>query len=78
MTTNRKIPELLVPVQDWKTLKFINNIADAIYFGTNKYNMRLKAENFKRSDLKKIVEYCHSKEPIIKAYLCTRKNHFKR
>ncbi len=71
MTINRKTPELLVPVQDWKSLKFIKNIADAIYFGIDKYNMRLKAENFKYNDLHKLVEYCHSQDPIIKTYLCT-------
>ena len=71
MISNKKPPELLVPVQDWKTLKYIKNIPDAIYFGINKYNMRLKANNFKRSDLSKIAEYCHNQDPITKAYLCT-------
>ncbi len=67
---NHKI-ELLAPVQDWKTLKFLENIPDSIYFGTTHYNMRLKAQNFRIEDLSKITEYCHSMDPPIKAYLCT-------
>jgi len=65
------LPELLAPVQNWKTLKFIENIPDSIYFGIEDFNMRLNAQNFKKEELRKIVEYCHSQEPPIKAYLCT-------
>ena len=64
-------PELLAPVQDWKTLKEIVNIADAVYFGIQEYNMRQKAKNFNRSDLKSIVNFCHNSDPPIKAYLAT-------
>jgi putative protease len=64
-------PELLAPVQDWKTLKFIETIPDSIYFGLENFNMRRNAQNFKENDLGKIVEYCHSQEPPSKAYLCT-------
>ena len=71
MIINKKPPELLVPVQNWKSLKYIKNIPNAIYFGIDKYNMRLKADNFQRSDLSKITEYCHNQEPKIKSYLCT-------
>lgn len=65
------LPELLAPVQNWKTLKFIEKIPDSIYFGIEDFNMRLNAQNFKREELRKIVEYCHSQEPPVKAYLCT-------
>jgi putative protease len=64
-------PELLAPVQDWKTLKIVSGLADAIYFGVEAYNMRQKAKNFERKDLKKIAEFCHSQKPLIKAYLTT-------
>jgi len=64
-------PQLLAPVQDWKTLKFIKDIPDAVYFGTQAFNMRKKAQNFKREELKKVVRFCHSQEPPISAYLCT-------
>ncbi len=64
-------PELLAPVQDWKTLRTLNGLADAIYFGVKQYNMRAKAKNFKRIDLKAIAEYCHDQQPKMNAYLCT-------
>ena len=64
-------PELLAAVQDWKSLKLVSKLADAIYFGVEKYNMRIKAKNFKRDDLKEVVEYCHSQNPSLKCYLTT-------
>ncbi|MFX0037990.1 MAG: peptidase U32 family protein [Promethearchaeota archaeon] len=64
-------PELLAPVQEWKTLKVVSGLADAIYFGVDSYNMRQKAKNFERKDLNKISEYCHNQKPLIKAYLTT-------
>ncbi|MHA1670055.1 MAG: peptidase U32 family protein [Promethearchaeota archaeon] len=67
---NRK-PELVSPVQDWNTLKTVRDLADAIYLGMKKFNMRAKAKNFERSDLKKVVEYCHDKTPPLKVYLAT-------
>ena len=64
-------PELLVPVQDWKSLKSIDSLADAIYFGVKKFNMRIKAKNFEQNDLNKIVDFCHNQESPIKTYLTT-------
>ncbi|MFW9818250.1 MAG: peptidase U32 family protein [Candidatus Thorarchaeota archaeon] len=64
-------PELLAPVQEWKTLNVVSGLADAIYFGVDTYNMRQKAKNFERKDLNRIAEYCHSQKPLIKAYLTT-------
>ncbi len=66
-----KRPKLLVPTQNWNTLKIISNIADSVYFGVTSYNMRAKAKNFDRKDFKKIVDFCHSQEPPIRAYLAT-------
>lgn len=65
------IPELVVPVQNWKSLKLVEGIASAVYFGITSYNMRQKAENFLLEDLQDIIEYCHAREPVIKAYLTT-------
>ena len=62
-------PELLAPVQEWKSLKVVSGLADAIYFGTNNYNMRQKAENFERKELKRVVDFCHNQNPPLKAYL---------
>lgn len=64
-------PDLLAPCQDWDSLKIISGIPNAIYFGVEKYNMRAKAKNFKRKDLKKIVEFCHNQNPPMNVYLTT-------
>ncbi len=64
-------PELIAPVQEWNTLKMVSGLADAIYFGVNKYNMRQKAKNFEREDLSRVTEFCHNQNPQIKAYLTT-------
>ena len=66
-----KRPELLAPTQDWNSLKIISNITDSVYFGVTRYNMRAKAKNFDRKDFKQIVDFCHSQEPPIRAYLAT-------
>ncbi|MHA1478924.1 MAG: peptidase U32 family protein [Promethearchaeota archaeon] len=66
-----KKPELLAPAQDWTSLKNVTGLADAIYFGTKKYNMRAKAKNFERAELKEIVKFCHHQKPPMKAYLAT-------
>ncbi len=66
-----KKPELLAPTQDWTSLRNITRLADAIYFGVKKYNMRAKAKNFERSELKEIVKFCHHQKPPLKAYLAT-------
>ncbi len=64
-------PELVAPIQEWNSLKIVNGLADAIYFGVEQYNMRQKAKNFERKDLRKVIEFCHSQNPPIKAYLTT-------
>ncbi len=64
-------PELIVPVQEWNSLNSVTNLADAIYFGVKSYNMRAKAKNFERKDIEQVVEFCHSQNPPIKAYLAT-------
>ncbi len=66
-----KKPELLAPAQDWTSLRNVTGLADAIYFGVKKYNMRAKAKNFERSELKEIVKFCHHQKPPLKAYLAT-------
>ncbi|MFX1525539.1 MAG: peptidase U32 family protein [Promethearchaeota archaeon] len=64
-------PELLSPAQDWKSLELVKGLADAIYFGVENYNMRMKANNFDRKDLRRIAETCHSLNPPMRAYLTT-------
>ncbi|MFW9938847.1 MAG: peptidase U32 family protein [Candidatus Thorarchaeota archaeon] len=64
-------PELLAPVQDWNSLKVVCGLADSIYFGVKQYNMRMEAVNFELNDLRTIVEFCHSQNYPLKAYLAT-------
>ncbi|MFX1568544.1 MAG: peptidase U32 family protein [Promethearchaeota archaeon] len=64
-------PELLAPIQEWNSLKEVAGIVDAIFFGIKQYNMRKKAKNFERNELREISDYCHSLDPPIKSYLTT-------
>ena len=66
-TTNNK-PELMAPAGDWTMLTTaINSGADAVYFGVDKLNMRIKAQNFTLKDLPKIARFC--KKHSVKSYL---------
>lgn len=63
-----KKPELMAPAGDWTMLNAaINAGADAIYFGVDKLNMRIKAANFTLKDLPKIAQAC--KKHKVKSYL---------
>ena len=54
------MPELLAPAGDWDCAKAaIENGADAIYFGLDKFNARMRAHNFTESDLPKLMEFLH-------------------
>jgi len=55
-----RLPELLAPAGDWDCAKAaIENGADAIYFGLDKFNARMRAHNFTESDLPKLMEFLH-------------------
>src|ERR1044071_3934052 len=54
------IPELLAPAGDWECARAaVENGADAIYFGLEKFNARMRAHNFTESDLPRLVEFLH-------------------
>src|SRR5271169_6036746 len=56
----RRLPELLAPAGDWECVKAaVENGADAIYFGLDKFNARMRAHNFTEADLPKLMEYLH-------------------
>lgn len=56
----RKLPELLAPAGDWECAKAaVENGADAIYFGLEKFNARMRAHNFTEADLPKLMEFLH-------------------
>ncbi len=59
-TSTLEIPELLAPAGNWECAKAaIENGADAIYFGLEKFNARMRAENFTVADLPELMEFLH-------------------
>ena len=55
-----KLPELLAPAGDWDCAKAaVENGADAIYFGLDKFNARMRAHNFTETDLPKLMAFLH-------------------
>ena len=55
-----ELPELLAPAGDWECAKAaVENGADAIYFGLEKFNARMRAHNFTEADLPKLMEFLH-------------------
>ncbi|MBA4147983.1 MAG: U32 family peptidase [Verrucomicrobia bacterium] len=55
-----RIPELLAPAGDWECAKAaVENGADAIYFGLERFNARMRAHNFTAADLPKLMEFLH-------------------
>ena len=59
-TSHVRGPELLAPAGDWECAKAaVENGADAIYFGLEKFNARMRAHNFTEADLPKLMEFLH-------------------
>lgn len=57
-----RVPELLAPAGDWECAKAaVENGADAIYFGLERFNARMRAHNFTEADLPSLLEYLHSR-----------------
>ena len=53
-------PELLAPAGCWESLRAaVANGADAVYFGVEVLNARLRAENFQAADLPEVMEWLH-------------------
>ncbi len=56
----RNLPELLAPAGGWDCARAaVENGADAIYFGLEKFNARMRADNFTAADLPKLMEFLH-------------------
>ncbi len=54
------LPELLAPAGNWDCAKAaVENGADAIYFGLEKFNARIRANNFTDTVLPKLMEFLH-------------------
>ncbi|TAF07741.1 MAG: U32 family peptidase, partial [Nostocales cyanobacterium] len=59
-TTKTKLPELLAPAGNWECAQAaVENGADAIYFGLEKFNARMRADNFTLADLPELMEFLH-------------------
>ncbi|HEY9851327.1 MAG TPA: DUF3656 domain-containing protein [Leptolyngbyaceae cyanobacterium] len=55
-----KKPALLAPAGDWECAQAaVENGADAIYFGLERFNARMRAQNFTEADLPKLMEFLH-------------------
>ncbi len=53
-------PEVLAPAGDWECARAaVENGADAIYFGLERFNARMRARNFTVADLPKLMEFLH-------------------
>ncbi len=56
----RHRPELLAPAGDWDCAHAaVENGADAIYFGLERFNARMRAKNFTQADLPGLMEFLH-------------------
>jgi U32 family peptidase len=55
-----RCPELLAPAGNWDCARAaVENGADAIYFGLERFNARMRAHNFTIADLPKLMEFLH-------------------
>ena len=55
-----RLPKLLAPAGDWECAKAaVENGADAIYFGLDRFNARMRANNFTEADLPKLMAFLH-------------------
>jgi putative protease len=53
-------PELLAPAGDWDCVRAaVENGADAIYFGLDRFNARMRAKNFTQADLPALMAFLH-------------------
>ena len=53
-------PEILAPAGDWECLNAaVENGADAVYFGLERFNARMRAKNFTVADLPELMAYLH-------------------
>src|ERR1035437_4523687 len=54
--------ELLAPAGSWDCAKAaVENGADAIYFGTESFNARMRADNFRLADLPELMAWLHGR-----------------
>src|SRR5688572_4406501 len=55
-------PEVLSPAGDWECARAaVENGADAIYFGLERFNARMRAKNFTVADLPRLMAFLHGR-----------------
>lgn len=55
-------PELLAPAGNWECAKAaVENGADAIYFGLERFNARMRSQNFTEADLPELMKFLHGR-----------------
>ena len=55
-------PELLAPAGDWECAHAaVENGADAIYFGVDRFNARMRAKNFTLAELPELMSWLHER-----------------
>ncbi|MBD2249692.1 U32 family peptidase [Nostoc parmelioides] len=53
-------PDILAPAGNWECAKAaVENGADAIYFGLDRFNARMRAQNFTEADLPELMAFLH-------------------
>ncbi len=61
-------PELLAPAGDWDCVRAaVENGADAVYFGLERFNARMRAKNFTVADLPALMTFLHRRG--VRAYV---------
>jgi putative protease len=62
------VPELLAPAGNWECAKAaVENGADAVYFGLDRFNARMRADNFTEVDLPELMAFLHRRG--VKGYI---------
>ena len=61
--------ELLAPAKNFKAIKAASKYADSVYFGIEKFNMRMRSDNIALENLPKVIDYCSMNS--LKTYLAT-------
>ena len=57
-----QMPELMSPAGDWECARAaVENGADAIYFGLDRFNARMRGKNFTEADLPDLMAYLRSR-----------------
>ncbi|GAB4140378.1 MAG: DUF3656 domain-containing protein [Cyanobacteria bacterium J069] len=56
----RRCPDLLAPAGNWDCARAaVENGADALYFGLDRFNARMRAQNFTEADLPDLMAFLH-------------------